>query len=111
MAKIIELADITQSRRAALFVGADHGARASFFVTTYARGDRVELHRHPYEEIFIVEAGRAVFTVDGEQVHAHAGQIVVVPAGAAHCFENREEEVLRQVSIHPAPELETEWLE
>ena len=111
MATIVELASLAQSRRASLFVGADHGARVSFFVTVYARGDRVEQHRHPYEEVFLVETGRALFMVDGEAIHAHAGQIVIVPAGAAHGFENREDEPLRQVSIHPAPVLETEWLE
>jgi quercetin dioxygenase-like cupin family protein len=69
------------------------------------------LHRHPYEETFIVEEGRATFTVDGETIEAHAGQIVVVPAGAAHGFVSSGDDVLRQVSIHPSDHMVQEWLE
>jgi hypothetical protein len=34
-----------------------------------------------------------------------------VPAGAAHAFKGASDVPLRQVSIHPAPAMETEWLE
>ena len=64
-----------------------------------------------HEEIFIVQEGAAVFTIDDQTVEAPAGQIVVVPAGSAHGFRGASEVPLRQVSIHPAPEMETEWLE
>ena len=51
-------------------------------------GGGPRLHRHPYPETFIVRAGTAIFTVDSETITATAGQIVVVPAGAAHKFVN-----------------------
>jgi quercetin dioxygenase-like cupin family protein len=110
-ANVVELSDLALSPRAAHFEGRDHGAQVSFFVTTHERGEGAELHRHPYEETFIVQEGEVVFTVDDETVEAHAGQIVVVPAGAAHAFKGASDAPLRQVSIHPAPAMETEWLE
>lgn len=44
------------------------------------------LHRHPYAETFLIRRGSATFTVGAEQVEAHAGQIVVMPAGPPHTF-------------------------
>jgi mannose-6-phosphate isomerase-like protein (cupin superfamily) len=85
--------------------------QVSFFVTTHERGEGTELHRHPYEETFLVEDGEVVFTIEDDTVAAHSGQIVVVPAGAAHSFESAGDVPLRQVSIHPAPAMETEWLD
>jgi quercetin dioxygenase-like cupin family protein len=108
---LIELSDLALSHRAARFEGKDHGAQVSFFVTTHQRGEGAQLHRHPYEETFILQGGAAVFTIDGQTLDARAGQIVVVPAGSAHAFKGASDAPLRQVSIHPAPIMETEWLE
>jgi quercetin dioxygenase-like cupin family protein len=107
----IELSDLALGEQAAQFQGKDHGAQVSFFVTTHAHGAGPDLHTHPYEETFLVEEGRVRFTVDGEAVDAHAGQIVVVPAGVAHGFKGAGRDVpVRIVSIHPAPEMVTTWL-
>lgn len=99
------------SETAHRFEGRDHGSPVSFFVTAHPPGRRVPLHRHPYAETFIVQAGVATFTVDGETIEAPAGRIVVVPAGAAHGFANNGHDVLRQVSIHPSDHVIQEWLE
>ena len=77
---VVQIADITLSERAARFEGADHGAQVSFFITTHERGAGPDLHRHPYEETFIVQGGEALFTIEDETIAAMAGQIVVVPA-------------------------------
>ncbi len=69
------------------------------------------LHRHPYGETFIVQEGLAEYTVDGETIAARDGQIVIVPAGAAHGFASVGQGVLRQVSIHPSGHVIQEWLE
>jgi mannose-6-phosphate isomerase-like protein (cupin superfamily) len=71
----------------------------------------VDLHHHPYEETFVIRDGAATFTVDGEQVEAGAGQIVVVPARAVHGFVNSGDGVLHQVSIHPCDQVEQEFLD
>ncbi len=39
------------------------------------------LHRHPYEEVFVVQEGTATFTAGDETIEAKGGQVVVVPAG------------------------------
>jgi quercetin dioxygenase-like cupin family protein len=109
-ARVIELAELAGSERAARFEGKDHGAQVSFFITAHRRGEGAELHRHPYEETFIVQAGDVQFTVDDQTVHARAGQVVVVPAGAAHGFQGASDDLARQVCIHPTPAMQTEWL-
>jgi quercetin dioxygenase-like cupin family protein len=96
---------------ASRFEGKEHGATVSFFVTRFPPGCGPALHRHPYEETFLVEEGTATFAVDGRTVVAHAGQVVVVPAGAAHGFVNSAHGVLRQVSIHPSDQVVQEWVE
>jgi quercetin dioxygenase-like cupin family protein len=110
MATVISLDDLPGSETASRFDGRDHGATISFFVTSHPPGRVVPLHRHPYEETFIVQAGVATFTVDGETIEAPAGRIVIVPAGAAHGFANNGDELLRQVSVHPSDHVIQEWL-
>jgi mannose-6-phosphate isomerase-like protein (cupin superfamily) len=53
----------------------------------------------------------ATFTAGDETVEVKGGQVVVVPAGAAHKFVNSGEERLRQVDIHASERFVTEWLE
>jgi quercetin dioxygenase-like cupin family protein len=96
--------------RVARFEGRDHGAAVSFFLTRFAPGTGPSLHVHPYEETFVLESGRATFTVDGEAIDAHADQIVVVPAAAAHAFVNSGDDDLVMVSIHPSDHFVQEWL-
>jgi quercetin dioxygenase-like cupin family protein len=59
------------------FEGRDHGSSVSFFVGSFPPGTGPGLHRHPYDETFIVEAGNATFTIAGETVELVAGQIEV----------------------------------
>ena len=109
--KVVELSDLAESETAALFMGRDHGANVSFFVTNHAPGQGPDPHRHPYEETFVIEEGNVVFTVDGNTLEAHAGQVVVVPAGAVHSFKAAGEGGTRQVNIHPVAEMVTEWID
>jgi quercetin dioxygenase-like cupin family protein len=52
-----------------------------------------------------------VFTIDDQSVEAHAGQIAVVPAGAAHAFEGASDAPSgRSASIRPRP-WKQKWLE
>jgi len=74
-------------------------------------GGGPKLHRHPFEEVFIVQEGTATFTAGDETVEVKGGQVIVVPAGVAHKFVNSGEERLRQVDIHASDRFVTEWLE
>jgi quercetin dioxygenase-like cupin family protein len=82
------------------FEGRDHGASVSFFIGTFPEGTGPGLHRHPYEETFIVEAGSALFTIGGDERELGAGQIEVVPAGTPHTFVSGEG--FRVISISPS---------
>ena len=93
------------------FRGGEHGASFCVLVADLAPGDGPRLHRHPYEEVFVVHEGRATFTAGEETLDAEVGQVVVVPAGTPHKFINTGEGRLRVTSVHPRPQTEGEWLE
>ncbi len=93
------------------FHGGDYGASVCVLETDVPPGHGPRLHRHPYEEVFVVHEGRAIFTAGGETLEATVGQVVVVPAGTPHKFVNGGEGRLRVTSIQPRPETEGEWLE
>ncbi len=108
--KVIKIDELPGSENSSAFDGHEHGAQVSFFLSHNRRGTGPKLHRHPYEETFIVEDGDVLFTVGASTIEARSGDIVVVPAGAPHKFISRGP-THRQVSIHPVARTETEWLE
>jgi quercetin dioxygenase-like cupin family protein len=91
------------------FEGRDHGSSVSFFIGTFPPGTGPGLHRHTYDETFIVEAGSAVFTIGDQEVELRAGQIEIVPAGTPHKFVSGEG--FRLISITPADHMTQEDLE
>jgi mannose-6-phosphate isomerase-like protein (cupin superfamily) len=78
--------------------------------STTAEGVGPRLHRHPYAETFIIRRGTATFTIAADTVVAHAGQVLVVPAGVAHKFRTGPGGY-EAVHIHAADAFDTEWLE
>ncbi len=110
-ARVIEAESLPGGENAVQFDGHAHGASVSFFITRNKPGTGPSLHKHPYDETFIVEDGSVRFTAGEETIEAVAGQIIVVPADTPHGFVNTGEGILRQVNIHPVPRMETEWLE
>jgi quercetin dioxygenase-like cupin family protein len=93
------------------FEGADHGAGVSFFLARTPPGRGPRLHRHPYEETFVVHEGRLTFTVDGQTIEARAGQIVIAPPGSVHKFVNVGDAPAHMTNIHPRPRMAQEDLE
>jgi quercetin dioxygenase-like cupin family protein len=93
------------------FEGAELGAGVCVIRVEMAPGDGPRLHRHPYEEVFVVLEGDAEFTAGDEQVRATAGESIVVPPDIPHLFVNAGEGRLRLVAIHVSPSFDTEWLE
>ena len=112
MTRIIDVADLARGETSYEFEGYHHGdARVSFIVVDAPPGSGPKLHRHPYEEVFVVQEGEATFTAGDEVIEAHGGQVVVVPAGVPHKFVNSGSGPLRQVDIHASERFITEWLE
>jgi len=107
--KVIKVNELPGGENAETFNGHEHGASVSFFLSHNKPETGPELHRHPYEEIFIVQEGDVLFTVGERTIEAGPGDIILVPAGVPHKFLSRGERH-RQVSIHPVPRMETEWL-
>ena len=83
----------------------------SFIWVDMRPGERVRLHQHPYQEIFIIQEGSATYTVGSATLEAKAGQIIIVPPETPHKFVNSGEGPLRQVDIHLSKQFITHWLE
>jgi mannose-6-phosphate isomerase-like protein (cupin superfamily) len=109
-ARVLKVDELPRGESSETFNGHDHGASVCFFLSHNRPGTGPRLHRHPYEEIFIVQEGEVLFTVGERTLEAKGGDIVVVPAGTPHKFLCRSEGH-RQMSIHPVPRMQTEWLE
>jgi mannose-6-phosphate isomerase-like protein (cupin superfamily) len=108
---ILDLADPERGDDANEFQGYRHDAGVSFIVVDAPPGSGPKLHRHPYEEVFLVQEGTATFTAGEETIEVKGGQVVVVPGGVAHKFVNSGAGRLRQVDIHASERFVTEWLE
>lgn len=61
------------------------------------------LHVHPYDEVFVVQQGRARFFVGDEVIDAEAGETVMGPAGVPHRFVNLGPGRLQTLDIHLSP--------
>lgn len=93
------------------FEGKEYGAGLTLILVDVETGHGPNLHRHPYEEIFVVHAGTGSFFVDDTQVQGSAGDIVIAPAGTAHRFINSGKDRLQLTAIHHNADFVTEWLE
>ncbi len=81
---VISVDELPRGENSSIFNGHEHDAPVCFFLSEHRPSTGPSLHRHEYEE--------------------------VVPAGTPHKFLSRGE-THRQISIHPVPRMETEWLE
>jgi mannose-6-phosphate isomerase-like protein (cupin superfamily) len=88
-----------------------HNTNVSFIWVDMPPGGTIRLHKHPYEEIFIIQEGLATFTVDSVSLEARAGQIIIVPAEVPHKFMNLSDKQLKQIDIHMNMQFITNWLE
>lgn len=84
---------------------------ASFIWVDMPPGGVIRLHKHPYQEIFIIQEGISTFTVGSDTLEAHAGQIIIVPADMPHKFMNLSDQQLKQIDIHVSKQFITYWLE
>jgi mannose-6-phosphate isomerase-like protein (cupin superfamily) len=104
--------DLPGNDIARTFEGGKHGSSSvSFFLVHNRPGEGPELHRHQYDETFIIQEGRVLVRVGEETVEGGPGDIVVGPAGTPHGFTNLGPGQARLVCIHAAPRMKTEWLD
>ena len=112
MTRVVNMTDLPGGETSRQFEGYYYGdVPVSFFVSGTPPGRGPRLHKHPYTEVFVVQAGRLTFTVGDATIEASAGQIVIVPADVPHKFTNTSSEAARHIDIHTSIRMETTWLE
>ena len=92
-------------------VGADYGATVSVILDNSLPGQGPRLHRHPYDETWVVQEGTVRFQLGDTEYVAGSGDIVIAPPGVPHKFTNQGTERVKLVCIHANPTFVTEWLE
>jgi mannose-6-phosphate isomerase-like protein (cupin superfamily) len=108
---ILRLDDLPLSTIARELVGDEHGGVGiSILFVDAPPGRGPSLHRHAYDEVFIVQEGRATFVLGDDEREVAAGEIVIARAGQPHRFVNSGDGPLRQIDIHVSPRMATEWL-
>jgi quercetin dioxygenase-like cupin family protein len=109
---VVNKDELQNSGNTSEFEGYLHGSTdVSFILVDMQPGEGVRLHKHPYQEIFILQEGVATYTVGTASLEAHAGQIIIAPADTPHKFVNSGQGNLRQVDIHLSKRFITQWLE
>jgi mannose-6-phosphate isomerase-like protein (cupin superfamily) len=91
--------------------GAEHGATISLILDHSQPGHGPRLHKHPYDETWVVIDGHLTFQADDQQLQAGPGDIVIVGPDTPHKFTNTGPGQANLVCIHAHPTFETEWLE
>jgi mannose-6-phosphate isomerase-like protein (cupin superfamily) len=93
------------------YEGAKHGpATVSILFSDSLPGEGPRLHRHLYDETWIVQEGRVQVWIGEETGEAGAGDIVVAPPNTPHRFTNVGQDVARLICIHASATVSTEWL-
>jgi len=111
MTHIVDRDELPNNGSVYKFEGHLYGdANVSFFLSGTAPGKGPDLHKHPYEEVFVVQEGELTFTVGDETIDARGGQIVVVPAGVPHKFVNSGAGRAEHIDIHSSSHMATNWL-
>ncbi len=83
------------------FEGRTFGTNASvMFYTVNEVGKGTGLHKHPYDEIFIMRQGNALFTIGDQEIRASAGQVLFGPANIPHKYVNLGPGPLETLDIH-----------
>jgi mannose-6-phosphate isomerase-like protein (cupin superfamily) len=112
MAQVISNDELPNNGSVYKFEGYQYGdVDVSFFLSHTASGKGPDLHKHPYDEVFVVQEGELAFTVGDETIEATGGQIVIAPAGAPHKFVNSGTRRARHIDIHTSRRMITDWLE
>jgi quercetin dioxygenase-like cupin family protein len=91
--------------------GVDHGATISLILDHSDPGHGPRLHRHPYDETWVVQTGSLTFQLGEERFQVGAGDIVIAPPDVPHKFTNDGPGASSMVCIHANPTMVTEWLE
>src|ERR1051326_4926233 len=109
---IIPKEDLRISETAFRFQGEAYGGVAgSFFWVFSLPGRGSKLHKHPYQEVFVLQEGQVTFTIGDTTLEVPACKVVVAPANTPHKYTNSGTDPLQMISFHPSPQVIQENLE
>jgi len=91
--------------------GVEYGATISLILDRSNPGQGPRLHRHTYDETWLVLEGTVNFQTGHETRAAGPGDVVIVPANTPHKFTNDGPGRSRLVCIHANPTVIGEPLE
>lgn len=73
------------------------------FFATEEVGAGASWHVHPYDEVFLIRAGRARFKVGSETIDVAAGDVLMAPAAVPHRFSNLGPDRFETIDLHLSP--------
>ena len=91
--------------------GSGYGATISLILDQSDPGQGPRLHRHPYDETWVVQEGNVTFQLGDARDQVGPGDIVIAPPGVPHKFTNSGPGRCKLVCIHANPTIIGEWLE
>ena len=91
--------------------GEDHGASISLILDESEPGQGPRLHRHAYDETWVIQEGNISFQVGEKRLKAGPGDIAIIPPGVPRKFTNGGPGRSKIVCIHASPTIVGEWLE
>lgn len=100
-----------QDREGSSVKGEDYDASISLILDESQPGQGPRLHRHDYDETWVVVEGNVTFQAGEERHTVGPGDIVVVPPRVPHKFTNDGPGQSKLVCIHASPTIVGEWLE
>jgi len=87
--------------------GAAYGATVSLIFDHSEPGKGPRLHRHPYDETWVVLDGTLTFQLGDERLSTGPGDIVIAPADPPHKFVNVGPGPANLVCIYASPTFRT----
>jgi quercetin dioxygenase-like cupin family protein len=112
MAQVISNDELPNNKSVYTFEGYQYAdVDVSFFLSETVPGKGPALHKHPYDEVFVVQEGELTLTVGEDTIKATGGRIVIAPAEAPHKFVNSGTRRARHIDIHTSRRMITDWLE
>ena len=112
MAQVISNDELPNNGSVYRFEGYQYGdVDVALFLSDTAPGKGPDLHKHPYDEVFVVQEGKLTFAVGDETIEATGGRIVIAPAGGPHRFVNSGTRRARHTDTHTSRRMITDWLE
>lgn len=94
--------------------GDDSGACVrdlSLIFERIAPGDRIPLHRHPTDEVIIIDAGAAEVRMGQDVRQVGPGTIVFIPRGVPHGTQNTGAQELRLHAVFPSEVIAIKYLD